>query len=121
MDVYKKDLETQAVQCLTKRKGYDAEATISPDGKTIIFTSDREGDLELYTMSLDGTNVRRLTYTPGYDGGAFFSVNKKKKKTKFAHLTFFESLFIWEEQRQNDRLARKSPNRRGVNWLPQLT
>jgi Tol biopolymer transport system component len=58
---------------LTKTNGYDAEATISPDGKKIVFTSLRDGDLEIYTMNIDGTDVRRLTHTPGYDGGAFFS------------------------------------------------
>ena len=53
--------------------GYDAEATISPDGKHIVFTSTRDGDLDLYVMDADGKNVKRLTDTPGYDGGAFFS------------------------------------------------
>jgi TolB protein len=52
---------------------YTAEATLSPDGKTLVFTSLKDGDLDVYTMSVDGTNVRRLTTAPGYDGGAFFS------------------------------------------------
>jgi len=58
---------------LTATPGYDAEATLSPDGRTIVFTSVRDGDLEIYTMGVDGTGVRRLTHEPGYDGGAFFS------------------------------------------------
>jgi TolB protein len=58
---------------LTDNPGYDAEATISTDGSRIIFTSDRDGDLELYVMDADGSNVRRLTHQEGYDGGAFFS------------------------------------------------
>lgn len=62
---------------LTDSPGYDAEATVGPDG-TIIFTSVRDGDLELYSMGRDGSNVRRLTNTPGYDGGAFFSADGKK-------------------------------------------
>ncbi len=53
--------------------GYDAEAAVSPDGQRVIFTSVRDGDLEIYTMATDGANMRRLTYTTGYDGGAFFS------------------------------------------------
>jgi Tol biopolymer transport system component len=58
---------------LTNTPGYDAEATLSPDGRTIVFTSERDGDLEIYTMGTDGSNLRRLTHTVGYDGGPFFS------------------------------------------------
>lgn len=61
------------IKPLTTGPGYNAEATVSADGKKIVFTSSRDGDLEIYTMNADGTGVRRLTYTPGYDGGAFFS------------------------------------------------
>jgi len=61
------------VRPLTSGPGYNAEATLSADGKKIVFTSSRDGDLEIYTMNADGTGVRRLTNTPGYDGGPFFS------------------------------------------------
>lgn len=63
---------------LTKTPGYDAEATISTDGKKIVFTSTRDGDLDLYTMDANGKNVRRLTNEVGYDGGAFFSADGKQ-------------------------------------------
>lgn len=55
------------------KKGYDAEATVSPKGDKIVFTSTRSGDLELYTMNIDGTDVTQITNELGYDGGAFFS------------------------------------------------
>jgi TolB protein len=58
---------------LTDNDTYDAECAISPDGRRIVFTSLREGDLDLYVMDADGRNVRRLTDAPGYDGGPFFS------------------------------------------------
>jgi Tol biopolymer transport system component len=58
---------------LMKSPGYDAEATWNPKGGKIVFTSTRDGDLDLYEMDEDGKNVRRLTTTPGYDGGAFYS------------------------------------------------
>jgi Tol biopolymer transport system component len=58
---------------LTTTPGYDAEATISPDGKKIVFTSLRDGDLDIYSMDIDGTHVQRLTNAVGYDGGAFYS------------------------------------------------
>jgi Tol biopolymer transport system component len=65
-------LDGSKEQWLTSHPGYDAEATIAPDGR-IVFTSDRSGDLDLYLLDADGTNLRRLTDRPGYDGGPFFS------------------------------------------------
>lgn len=63
---------------LTDTPGYDAEATISPRGDRMVFTSVRDGDLELYSANLDGTDVVRLTDRVGYDGGAFFSPDGSK-------------------------------------------
>jgi Tol biopolymer transport system component len=63
---------------LTDTPGYDAEATISPVGDRIVFTSVRDGDLDLYSMALDGSDVRRLTNRLGYDGGAFYSPDGSK-------------------------------------------
>ena len=60
---------------LTDNDTYDAEATVCPLDGSIVFTSTRDGDLDLYRMDADGSNVRRLTDTPGYDGGAFFSAD----------------------------------------------
>jgi Tol biopolymer transport system component len=65
-------------QRLTNTPGYDAEATVSPNGKTIVWTSLRDGDLDIYAMDLDGTHPRRLTQEIGYDGGAFFSPDSKR-------------------------------------------
>jgi TolB protein len=63
---------------LTDTEGYDAEATVSPKGDKIIFTSTRDGDPELYTMNIDGSNQKRLTFEKGYDGGAFYSPDGSK-------------------------------------------
>lgn len=72
-DIFVADMEGNILQQLTDEPGYDAEATLSPDGSLIVFTSDRSGDLELYTMNVDGSNVQQVTDGLGYDGGAFFS------------------------------------------------
>jgi TolB protein len=76
-EIYTSTPDGKNIKNLTNSPGYDAEATISPDGKKIVFTSDRDGDIELYSMDLDGRNVKRLTNEVGYDGGAFFSPDSK--------------------------------------------
>src|SRR5687768_8007220 len=63
---------------LTENDAYDAESTVCPVDGSVIFTSIRDGDLDLYRMTADGKAVTRLTRTPGYDGGAFFSSDCKK-------------------------------------------
>lgn len=63
---------------LTNSPGYDAEATISPKGDKIVFTSLRDSDPEIYTMNLDGSEQTRLTFEKGYDGGPFFSPDGSK-------------------------------------------
>jgi TolB protein len=77
-DIFTANLKGEVTGQLTNTKGYDAEATLSPDGKRIVFTSDRTGDLELYTMNVDGSDVRQVTFDLGYDGGAFFSPDGKQ-------------------------------------------
>jgi Tol biopolymer transport system component len=72
-DVFVANADGSDPRPLTRSDSYDAEATISPAGDRIVFTSTRDGDLDLYSMNLDGSDVRRLTDRVGYDGGAFYS------------------------------------------------
>jgi Tol biopolymer transport system component len=72
-DIFKSAADGSGVTRLTEQKGYDAEATVCARDGSIVFTSTRDNDLELYRMNSDGSNVRRLTNAPGYDGGAFFN------------------------------------------------
>ncbi len=77
-DIFVADLGGRIIKQLTNTEGYDAEATVSPKGDKIVFTSARSGDIELYTMNIDGSNVKQITHDLGYDGGAFFSNDGKK-------------------------------------------
>ncbi len=77
-DIFIADLEGNILRKLTNSDGYDAEATVSPRGDKIVFTSIRSGDLELYTCDLNGDNVKQITNQLGYDGGAFFSHDGNK-------------------------------------------
>jgi Tol biopolymer transport system component len=71
-DLYEAMPDGSRPRRLTETPGYDAEATWCAIGGKLVFTSARDGDLDLYEMSETGA-VRRLTNTPGYDGGAFYS------------------------------------------------
>jgi TolB protein len=86
-DIFTAKADGSDIKPLTATKGYDAEATVSPDGKKIIFTSMRDGDLELYSMDKDGKNVKRLTTEVGYDGGAFYSPDSKQIVYRASHPT----------------------------------
>ncbi len=77
-DIFVADLKGNITKQLTTEPGYDAEATVSPKGDKIVFTSMRTGDLELFTMNIDGTDVKQITNQLGYDGGAFFSPDGTK-------------------------------------------
>lgn len=77
-DIYMADLHGRIVKKLTDTEGYDAEATLSPDGKKMIFTSVRNGDLDLFVMDLKTGETKQITNALGYDGGAWFSHDGKK-------------------------------------------
>lgn len=77
-DIFSASADGSDVQRLTSSENYDAEATVSPKGDKIVFTSTRDGDPELYVMDINGANQTRLTFEKGYDGGAFFSQDGSK-------------------------------------------
>lgn len=77
-DIFIADLDGRIEKQITNTPGYDAEATVSPKGDRIVFTSMRTGDLELFTMNTDGSDVKQITKELGYDGGAFFSPDGSK-------------------------------------------
>lgn len=96
-DIWEYSLVDKSLKNLTHTRGYDAEGDYSPDGKKIVFASNRQAYetklskedeerlkidkqyfMEIYTMDADGSNVKRLTEAPGYDGGPFFSADGKR-------------------------------------------
>jgi TolB protein len=85
MDIFEANPDGSELKRLTDTIGYDAEGSYSPDGKQIVFASNRGSDpehpghCELYVMDADGSHVRKLTNTPGcYNGGPFFSPDGKR-------------------------------------------
>lgn len=77
-DIFVANAKGKITKQLTNAPGYDAEATVSPKGDKIVFTSTRSGDLELWIMNIDGSGLKQITHGLGYDGGAFFSPDGSK-------------------------------------------
>ena len=96
-ELFEYDRTTRAYKNLSRVRGYDAEGSYSPDGTMVAFASNRHAYTEplsdevvkkfeldksllmdIYIMKADGTEVRRLTTTLGYDGGPFFSADGKR-------------------------------------------
>lgn len=77
-EIFMADLNGKIVKQLTHSPGYDAEATLSPDGKKMLYTSTKDGDIDLYIMDLKSGKEKRVTNMIGYDGGAWFSHDGKK-------------------------------------------
>ena len=96
-DIYIADLNGKITSQLTNNAGYDAEATVSPNGDKIVFTSTRSGDLELWTMDVDGKNLKQITTGLGYDGGAFFSPDGKKIVFRASRPTTEEEISEYKE------------------------
>lgn len=81
MAIFEANTDGTGLKRLTDGKGYHAEGAYSPDGKSIVFCSNRDDEksLQLYIMDSDGKNVRKLTNAPNcYNGGPFFSPDGKK-------------------------------------------
>lgn len=136
-DIFVAGLEGQIISQLTQSPRYDAEATISPKGDLIVFTSLRSGDLELFTMKPDGSDVQQITHTPGYDGGATFSpdgsmiVWRASRPANSEELSEYRSLLerdlveptdleIWVANADGTN-ARQVTNLGKANWSPAFT
>ena len=135
-DIFKADADGANLVQLTKTPGYDAEATIGKDGR-IVFTSVRDGDMEIYSMNGDGSDVTRLTNLPGPDGGPFFSPDGSMIVFRGRHpdpgpelddfLTLLKkelwrptSLDVFVMNRDGSNL-RQVTKLAGANWAPYFT
>lgn len=92
-DIYVADSDGKNPTLLIGGPGYDAEATVSPDGRYIVWTSVRSGDLELWRYDLETGEMLQLTDELGYDGGAFFSPDGQ--------------YIVWRASRPKDTLTYK--------------
>lgn len=114
-----------AVRRLTDNGAYDAECAYSPDGRHIVFASNRSGDVELYVMRADGSDPVQLTRAKGYDGGPFFSPDGKRLVYRSDRagndlLQIFTADLVFDASGNITGLAHERQLTTGsdVNWAP---
>ncbi len=76
-DIFVYDAETGKTRNLTDSETFDAVPPFSPDDKQVVFASNRDGKGEIYTIDLDGSNLRRLTFNTKTDSRAFSPAGTK--------------------------------------------
>ena len=132
-DIYATDSLGQRTELLIGGPGYDAEATVSPDGRYIVYTSTRGGDLDLWRYDLVTRQHLQLTHMLGYDGGAFFSPDGRQIVYRASRPTGPAAddyrallkqnvvepsdlqIFVCDADGQNHRQITNLP---GANWAP---
>ena len=132
-DIYVADADGSNPEPLIQSEFYEAEATVSPDGRFILFTSTRSGDLDIWRYEIETGDLLQLTDEPGYDGGAFFSPDSRKIVWRAARpegeeLTQYQQLlkqgvvepseldiYVMDADGSNKQRVTDLP---GANWAP---
>ena len=86
-DIYTARSDGSRRRRLTRFGVYTAEGVMSPDGRKIVFTSLKGGDLDIYVMNIDGSGLKQLTHQLGYDGGPWWSPDGKQIVYRASHPT----------------------------------
>lgn len=74
MNIYEANPDGSSLVALTTGPAYHAECAYSPDGSRIVYASNQDGGMNIYTMKADGTDTQQVTDQKDcYNGGPFFS------------------------------------------------
>ena len=114
------DVESGRVRYLTDGRFNDGDPAVSPDQRRIAFSSDRDGNREIYVMDADGSNARRLTDHLGWDGHPYWSPDGSRilfESNRGAGQTF-EVLTMLANGRRLRRLTENSMDDKHPSWSP---
>jgi Tol biopolymer transport system component len=135
MEIYAYSEKSGGLKRLTNARGYDAEASYSPDGQWIVLSSMRDAYNrtlspheqkmlstdpsyfgEIYIMRADGSEQKRLTNVPGYDGGPFFSTDGRHIVwRRFDEQGLIADVWL---MRPDGSEARQVTNFKSMSWAP---
>lgn len=104
-DIFTANADGTGLVRITDNPRYDAEPVVSPDGRRIVFGSQRDGDFDIYVMDADGSNVRRLTDREGYDGGPWFSPDGSRIVWRAWYPETDEERARWRDCMQKDYIV----------------
>lgn len=120
-ELYVSDLDGSNVVRLTDNDYYDAEVSVSPDGKWILFTRQIDGKLDLWIMKPDGSDAKQITFTEEWqEGGSFFLDNETiiyrawkmlDQGQRGMPMTIFTIKYDGSDHKQ-------ITNEEGTNWAP---
>lgn len=117
MNIYEANPDGSDLRPLTTGEAYHAECAYSPDGKRIVFSSNMDGSMNIYTMKSDGTDLQQVTYdNQCYNGGPFYSPDGKEivfraDREKPDYL----QIYITNSDGSNERQLTFNNS---VNWAP---
>lgn len=117
MNIYEANIDGSDPVALTTGHAYHAECAYSPDGSHIVYASNEDGAMNIYTMRSDGSDVKQLTHTTHcYNGGPFFSPDGEKIVFR-ADRDVPDFLQIYVMEKDGSNLQQLTDNG-AVNWAP---
>ena len=129
-EIYVMDANGGNQQNLTNDPHDDRSPSWSPDGKRIVFETDRDNDrghnIEIYVMDADGTNQRRLTnnvtedrYPAWSPDGERIAFSARREGHVVHNLDITYEIYVMDADGQNEqRLTENRNNDWSPSWSP---
>ena len=119
-EIYVMDADGGNQRRLTNDLSDDRSPSWSPDGKRIVFQSDRDGNSDIYVMDADGGNPQNLTENPNEDDNPSWSPDGKRivfSSVREGHFTY--EIYVMDTDGGNlQRLTKNHKNDWFPSWSP---